>query len=761
MAAARWTVRLVRVRLVRTRLARIGFSSAIVVAAGALGGSPAYAVPVTLYVGGSGCSDAGGGTASQPYCTISKAASVAVAGQTVQVAGGTYPERVSVANSGTAGSPIVFQAATGATVTVTGGTNGFAVPGRQYVTVSGFTVTGTSSYGIYVSGSSNIVISGNTVTHAGHPASGQIAAGIYLGSTTASTVSGNHTDQNSDHGIYLTSSTSGVTVSGNEASLNANGFQRNATGINVIGPNNTIIGNVTHDNEDSGIQFYPGGNNNLATLNVTYNNGDHGIDDLNVTGGRIIGNTVYHNCTSGINVEGTSGNYLVENNIAVDNAVYPAYNGISCNRRAGNIGIWDSAPGSTTVDANLVYLTKSGTMYVFGSSFSSLAAMKAATGQEQHGLQADPLFVDADEGNLAPQPGSPAIDSADSGASGEQPADINGNPRVDDPAVPNTGIGPRAYDDRGAYEFQPGGGGSPLPPTARLSVNPASGAVPLPVTADASGSTDPQGQALTFTVDFGDGTTVGPQSSPSATHTYLAAGSYTVTVQVTDTANLTATATAGVTVTAGGGSGGNPAYVNQIATNYSTTTHTSGYITVWRSQGVAAGHLGVLAVQLTGTAASGTVAATDAAGNQYTAAADVADATGDRLVVLSGVLTAALVPNDRITVSFPSAASYRITGDEVSGVTGPDKRAAAAGAGSTFASGSTGTTTSAPEFVFGTVAVFAGASPVWAAGWTALTTYQTGANYLGRAYRIPATVGSFNATGTAGGGWLATCVTFH
>ena len=99
---------------------------------------------------------------------------------------------------------------------------------------------------------------------------------------------------------------------------------------------------MLHDNEDSGLQFYTGGNNNLATLNVTYNNGDHGIDDLNVTGGRLIGNTVYRNCTSGINVEGTSGNYLVENNIAVDNAVYPAYNGISCARRAGNIGIWDS-----------------------------------------------------------------------------------------------------------------------------------------------------------------------------------------------------------------------------------------------------------------------------------------------------------------------------------------------------------------------------------------------------------------------------------
>jgi hypothetical protein len=32
--------------------------------------------------------------------------------------------------------------------------------------------------------------------------------------------------------------------------------------------------------------------------------------------------------------------------------------------------------------------------------------------------------------------------------------DILGNARVDDLATPNTGAGPRRYDDRGVYEFQ-------------------------------------------------------------------------------------------------------------------------------------------------------------------------------------------------------------------------------------------------------------------------------------------------------------------
>ena len=308
----------------------------------------ANAAVTTLYVGPANCSDTGSGTQTQPFCTIIKAATVAAAGQTVLISTGTYSGTVSVAKSGTAGSPIVFQPAPGASVTIQGGNYGFSISGRSYVTVNGFTITGTVRNGISVSSSDHITISNNVVTKAGVPASGQVAAGIVLSGTTASTVTGNQADRNSDTGIYLTGGTTQTLVSYNEASLNARGYQRNANGINVVAPNNMIIGNLLHDNEDSGLQFYPGGDNNLATLNVSYNNGDHGIDDLNVTGGRLIGNTIFHNCTSGINVEGTSGNYLVENNIAVDNAVYPAYQGIACSRRAGNIGIWDSAPASTT-----------------------------------------------------------------------------------------------------------------------------------------------------------------------------------------------------------------------------------------------------------------------------------------------------------------------------------------------------------------------------------------------------------------------------
>jgi fibronectin type 3 domain-containing protein len=65
--------------------------------------------------------------------------------------------------------------------------------------------------------------------------------------------------------------------------------------------------------------------------------------------------------------------------------------------------------------------------------------------------------------------GSPAIDSDDSAVDGELAQDIDGTARVDDPAVPNAGTGPRTYDDRGAYEFNAGSVTAPAAPTATVT----------------------------------------------------------------------------------------------------------------------------------------------------------------------------------------------------------------------------------------------------------------------------------------------------
>jgi parallel beta-helix repeat protein len=713
------------------------------------------------------CSDtaSGSGTATQPFCTLIKGAAKAASGDTVQVIAGTY-----TASSVSPASGVTFTANSG--VSVSGGASGakgFSVSGKINVTISGFTITGTPSYGIYVNNSSNITISGNTVSLSGQPVSGQSASGIYLSSLNGGLVNGNVTHDNAAHGILLTGSTTGVTVQGNTSYHNAYQWQRNANGIDDVAPGNSIIGNVTYANEDTGINIYSGGDNALVSGNVTYGNGDHGIDDFNVTGGRIIGNTVYGNCTDGINVEGTSGNYDIENNVSMNNATGAIINPTpinppgaytnNCNRRIGNIGVYDSAPASTTANYNLVWQSGAGTEYTWaGTSYNTLSALQSATGQEAQGKFANPNFANAGGGNFQLTQGSPAIDSANSTASGEQPADIQGNPRVDDPAVANTGNPSGSFYDRGAYEYQGGGGGTQTGPTAALSVSPASGMAPLQVTADASGSAAGSSPISSYSFNFGDGATVGPQSGATATHTYQSAGSYTVTVTATDGNNLTDNATKTVTVSAQSTS---PAqYVNQIATNYSTTSHTSGSVTVWRTSGVAAGDLIIATVQLTGTSSAGAVTGTDTQGNTLTVASDISDGNGDRLVTLSGVANHALAVNDKITITFPAASTYRIITDEVSGVSTVDRQSSAGGTGSAFSSGATGTISRAGEFVFAVTGTFGGTSLTWNPGWTGLANYSVNTNTLGRAYQIPTATGSFTATGTGSGTWLAEIVTF-
>ena len=110
----------------------------------ALGPAAAPASATTLFVAKNdpNCTDAGTGTAAQPFCSIgAAAASVNLnAGDTVQVSGGTYDEgqRVSLSRSGTATAPIIFRAVPGETVTVTGTKNAFYTNGKAYVTIQGY-----------------------------------------------------------------------------------------------------------------------------------------------------------------------------------------------------------------------------------------------------------------------------------------------------------------------------------------------------------------------------------------------------------------------------------------------------------------------------------------------------------------------------------------------------------------------------------------------------------------------------------------------
>ena len=69
------------------------------------------------------------------------------------------------------------------------------------------------------------------------------------------------------------------------------------------------------------------------------------------------------------------------------------------------------------------------------------------------------------------------------------------------------------------------------PPIAEFTVTPATGPAPLTVQYDATATTDPDGDPLTYGWTFGDSTT---GSGVSGFHTYSTAGTYTIQLVVTD-----------------------------------------------------------------------------------------------------------------------------------------------------------------------------------------------------------------------------------
>jgi parallel beta-helix repeat protein len=424
------------------------------------------------------CSDTlnDGRTPTHPFCTISRASDLASPGNTINVMAGSYAEKVRPLNNGTAGNPITYSAGTGVTVTGShdglGSDSAFRFTTKSYIVVQGFIVADTVDEGIYVSGGDHISILNNSVTSAGSPSGVLDRPGIYLYNTTNSTVSGNTTYLNSSHGIDIEGASSNIVVSNNTSYGNAYEVGRIANGIMIQGTstNITVVHNTLYNNEDTGIGLNGTSHDNFIVGNLSYGNGDHGIDVSGSKSNRIVGNTISGNVTVGINLEGTDDAHnasgsTVQNNISVNNGITPP-TGLP-----GNIRVDTLSLTGTTVDYNLVYQSGGSTyvQYVWGTTqYFALTTFQAASGQETHGYQANPLLVAPAAPASRPVSGghptiatgdyhitsaSPVIDSANSDAPGETTQDIEGTARLDIDTTTNTGAGTRAYDDRGAYEY--------------------------------------------------------------------------------------------------------------------------------------------------------------------------------------------------------------------------------------------------------------------------------------------------------------------
>jgi hypothetical protein len=179
------------------------------------------------------------------------------------------------------------------------------------------------------------------------------------------------------------------------------------------------------------------------------------------------------------------------------------------------------------------------------------------------------------------------------------------------------------------------------------------------------------------------------------------------------------------------------------------------------SPGVTAGHTLVVSLLLSSTSPlTGAVSVKDTAGDSYVVARDVNDGSvGDRTVVFIAIGVKALAAGASITLTYPSSAETHVSVDEFSGVTGIDTSAGASATTSAFSSGTAPATSQASELLIGAVGTESGSAPKWGTGWTALPTLSLSGDYLDTAYRLVTTTGSYAATGTIGGQWMASITT--
>ena len=308
-------------------------------------------------------SDSNNGSLNSPWKTIQFAVSKAIAGDTVNVRAGTYPETVTITRSGSAaaGQRIIFRNYPGehpvidaAGKSVVDGQSGvITLTDVSYVTVDGFeaknlTSNSTSNVpvGIFITGAGSYVeILNNHIHDIKNSASGCNANGLGL----------------AVYGSKAPDSINNLTISGNELDHLTLGCSESMS-INGNVQYWKVTNNIVHDNNNIGIDAigfegtssgtYDQARDGLISGNTVYNitsygnpayGNEYAADGIYVDGGTriVIENNIIHHTDFGIELasehKGKSTSYITARNNLVWN-----------NNTAGiTIGGYASSTGST------------------------------------------------------------------------------------------------------------------------------------------------------------------------------------------------------------------------------------------------------------------------------------------------------------------------------------------------------------------------------------------------------------------------------
>jgi Right handed beta helix region len=258
--------------------------------------APTRAPGLSLYVSADG-DDRNSGTRNAPFRTMRKAASIAIRGMTIYVAPGTYSGSFRSTANGTPRYRIAYVSETkwGARLVGNSGEDAVWRNDGDYVDITGFDISGTSTDGLLETGS-DVRISGNHI-HG------------FVGGTCISTYKVNYTLHDID-------------IVGNV--VHSCGSSSQDHGIYVGQPGGSISNNISYGNSGYGIHCWHNCNHLTIANNLVFNNREGGI---------IVGQGDGPNYGK---VE--ADNFIVSNNIAVFN---------------GNAGITESgAVGSNNKYSN-------------------------------------------------------------------------------------------------------------------------------------------------------------------------------------------------------------------------------------------------------------------------------------------------------------------------------------------------------------------------------------------------------------------------
>lgn len=384
-------------------------NSFIAIIVGLLNLLPVFRLSAATYYIATTGNDANPGTASQPWRTISYAATKVVAGDIVLIHPGIYNGGIVVSTSGRAAAPIVFRAnGAGVIVEGSGGTrDAFFITAADHVIVEGLTIRRANRAGLRISFSDSVFVRNCTFADNGR-------WGVFTDFSDYTLVENCETYGAVDeHGIYISNSSDYPIIRNNLIHHN------HANGIHLNG-----------DLSQGGDGIISHG---LIESNIIYENGVGGGSGINmdgVTDTIVRNNLLYDNHASGISVYQIDGGSSSKNNRLLNNTIIVPADG----RWAINIPDLDdtgnkifnnilfsshSFRGSILIPtANLAGFESDYNIVVDrfsidgGNSTINLTAWKAL-GHDAHSFIATPaqLFVNPNAQDYRLKAGSPAIDA--------------------------------------------------------------------------------------------------------------------------------------------------------------------------------------------------------------------------------------------------------------------------------------------------------------------------------------------------------------